>query len=460
MIRISDFFARETDFPQLDIPGCVQRLSAAVQCKTINDGKDYSEFERIHALIKESFPHVIENGRLETVGHSILIELPGLDQTLKPCLFMSHLDVVPVVEGTEAKWTFPAFSGAVADGYIWGRGTLDIKNQVFGILEAIEFILAQGKTPERKIYFAFGEDEETFNTGAQAISDLLMSRGVTLEFVLDEGLNRIQSGDIYGAPGVYTSIISLMEKGYADLELSVSSIGGHSSCPFGGTSLGQLSKAIANIVNAPFPATLSPVAKSTFSAVAPYVTEEPLKTLLQDIDGNTQEIAEYCTGIRELFPYVTTTIAPTMIRGSSAACNVMPQDMSAVINFRISYGQTVQDIMSHCRNAVDDPLVSMRFIQANNPSSAARTDSYGYQKLLSVLNRYHRNIVFLPGEVIAATDARCYEQICDTCLRCSPFIVSKAEADRGVHGTDERIPISTYMHGIRILICFMEDTCF
>jgi len=55
---------------------------------------------------------------------------------------MSHQDVVPVVEGTEQDWTHPAFSGDIADGYIWGRGTLDIKEQVFGVLEAAEYLLA------------------------------------------------------------------------------------------------------------------------------------------------------------------------------------------------------------------------------------------------------------------------------------------------------------------------------
>ena len=85
-------------------------------------------------------------GVFERLGHhAVLITLPGSDRRrCAPACYMSHQDVVPVVEGTEQDWTYPAFSGAVADGYIWGRGTLDIKDQVFGVLEAAEYLLARG----------------------------------------------------------------------------------------------------------------------------------------------------------------------------------------------------------------------------------------------------------------------------------------------------------------------------
>lgn len=97
--------------------------------------------------MKASYPHVMRTGVFERLGHhAVLITLPGSDETLRPCLYMSHQDVVPVVEGTEQDWTYPAFSGAVANGYIRGRGTLDIKNQVFGVLEAAEYLLARGRT--------------------------------------------------------------------------------------------------------------------------------------------------------------------------------------------------------------------------------------------------------------------------------------------------------------------------
>ena len=456
-----EFFAHEDDYPDLDAAGAAQRLSQAVQCRTINcldhSQTDYAEFDKLHDLIRSGYPHVMASGTFERLGHhAVLITLPGSDASLRPCLFMSHQDVVAVVKGTEDNWTHPAFSGDIADGYIWGRGTLDIKNQVFGCLEAAEYLLSHGETFARTVYLAFGDDEETLNLGALAIAETLRDRGVTLEFVLDEGGGKIENAASYGAPGTYYCPVALMEKGYADLELSVQSAGGHSSRPFGGTSLGRLSQAIARIVEHPFPVRLTPVLAGAFRAMAPYITEEPLRTLVQDVEGNADAIARYCNETRELFPFVSTTIAPTVIQGSSAACNVMPQDMSAVVNFRIAEGETAEQVFSHVQAVVNDPSVSLRFLQANDPSATARTDGYGYAKLTASMGRYFEDVVFVPALTAGATDAHNYEIICDTCLRCSPFMASPEDVAQGVHGTNERISLRSYAQGIRVLIHLMD----
>ena len=115
MREIASFFDHESDYPELNIPDCVAHLSAAIRCKTVNDGTDYSAFAAIHALIRENFPHIMMQGTMEVIGHSVLITLPGTDDSLRPALFMAHLDVVPVVQGTEHDWTYPPFSGAIAE---------------------------------------------------------------------------------------------------------------------------------------------------------------------------------------------------------------------------------------------------------------------------------------------------------------------------------------------------------
>lgn len=462
MREIEALFAREEEFGDLDAAGAVERLSRAIQYPTINwadhSRTDFAPFEGLLAHIRASYPTLMERGKLERIGHGVLITIPGRDPALRPCLYMSHQDVVPVVEGTEGDWTHPPFSGAVADGYIWGRGALDIKQQVFGLLEAAEYLLRRGATFARTAYLAFGDDEETLNLGARAIARELERRGVTLEFVLDEGSGKVEPGDALGAPGVLISPIGLMEKGYADLELSVRSGGGHSSCPFGGTSLGRLARAIAQIADLPPRRGLTPVVEGMFRAVAPYVTREPLKTLVADLEGNRAEIARLCAGERRMFPWVTTTVAPTVIRGSSSACNVLPQDMQAVINFRLMEGDSAEAVLDRCRRAVSDPGVELRFLQSNDPSATARTDGPGYRLLTESMGRYYPEVVFVPGLSVTATDARRYEGICDTCLRCSPFLNWAEEVDARVHGTDERISLRGYLQGIRVLIHLMERT--
>ena len=97
--------------------------------------------------------------------------------------------------------------------YIWGRGALDVKNQVFGCLEAAEYLLSRGAALARTVYLAFGDDEETLRLGAKALAETLRSRGVRLAYVLDEGGGKIQCAADYGAPETYISPVGVMEKG-------------------------------------------------------------------------------------------------------------------------------------------------------------------------------------------------------------------------------------------------------
>lgn len=459
---VYDYFAGEDRYPELDAAGAVSRLSEAVRCRTVNNPciNDFAEFEKLQDIMRSSYPAVMSVGSFELIGHAVLITIPGTDPALRPSLYMSHQDVVPVVRGTEDNWTHGAFSGDIAEDSIWGRGTLDIKQMVFGILEAVEALLRKGTRFRRTAYLAFGDDEETLNLGALGIAETLRERGVRLEYVLDEGGGLIEDGGVFGAPGVPVTQIDLMEKGYADLELTVESAGGHSSRPWGGSSLEHLARAITAIADRPFPPRCPAPLLQTFEALAPYIWEEPLHTLVQDVHTNAEAIAAWCMEQPELFSLVTTTVAPTMIEGGSAACNVLPQNMRAVINFRLNQGESAESLLAHCREAVraadPDRPVRLRFLQANDPSAIARADGFGYSVLKTALGEFYPQVVAVPSLTAGATDAHQYERICDTCLRCSPFMVEKSLARSGVHGTDEHIPIRSYLQGIRVLMRIME----
>ena len=464
MTSVFDYYAGEERYPDLDAAGAVERLRQAVRCPTINEvdhsRTDFSSFDRLQELMRSAYPAVMRAGSFELVGHAVLITIPGSDPSLRPSLYMSHQDVVPVVRGTEEDWTHDPFSGDLADGCVWGRGTLDIKQQVFGLLEAAEYLLERGARFRRTAYLAFGDDEETLNLGALAVAETLRERGVRLEFVLDEGGGLIEDGAVFGAPGVAVTKIDLMEKGYADLELTVESVGGHSSRPWGGSSLEHLARAVTAIADRPFAPRCPEPLLRTFEKLAPHITEEPLHTLTRDVRANAAALAAYCAARPELFPLVCTTVAPTMIEGGSGASNVLPQNMRAVVNFRINEGENTETLLAHCREAVAaaDPKspVKIRYLQANDPSGIARTDGFGYRTLEAALGEFFPAVTAAPALTAGATDAHQYESICDTCLRFSPFMVEKELARTGVHGTNERIPVRAYLQGIRVLIRLME----
>ena len=138
---------------------------------------------------RSSFPAVHSRLMREVHGGlSLLYRWQGADPRREPILLMSHLDVVPVEAGTEVRWLHPPFSGAVADGFIWGRGALDIKSGALGLLEAVERLLADGFQPACDVYLSLGHDEEKGgHEGNQRIAEILRHRGIKFRFVLDEG---------------------------------------------------------------------------------------------------------------------------------------------------------------------------------------------------------------------------------------------------------------------------------
>ena len=136
----------------VDDHAVARRLSSAVQCRTIADADpqrlDLEAFAEFHRLIQEVFPLVHETLQCETVNElSRLYTWAGSDSALAPVILMAHMDVVPIAEGTEDDWTHPPFSGDIADGFIWGRGSLDDKGSLMGILEAVEALLSVGHRP-------------------------------------------------------------------------------------------------------------------------------------------------------------------------------------------------------------------------------------------------------------------------------------------------------------------------
>ena len=463
MIKNSELFRHENEYPDFQTELATERLRQAIRYKTISyldiTRIDYGEFDAMHAFLAESYPHIQKEASWEKIGHSLLITLEGYEKDLKPALFMAHQDVVPVVEGTEKNWRHGPFSGDLSDGFIWGRGAMDIKQMLIAEMEALEYCLARGTRPARTIILAFGEDEETCSSGARNISDLLDKRGITLEYVLDEGAGEVSDATDWGAPGVLICPIGMYEKGYADMRLSVKSQGGHSSNPFHGTSLGKLSEAISDIIRHPTEARLAESVRKSLKMLSAAITEYPMKKWAERPELFEKEILEWFDHHESLYHLTRTTIAPTMISPGSPAGNVMPQDMSAVINFRLIPQDTPENLMRHFRRIVSKDI-DLSWEQKISASVPSETESLGFQRLKDVLEHFFDRLIFLPAQNRGATDARQYEKICRCVMRFGPFLEEEDISEEGIHGTNERISVRAFVQGIRVLIRMMEQTCF
>ena len=461
-MRNADLFRHEDDFPGLDMGLAAEHLSKAIACPTVSyvdvSKVDYGPFDRLQDLLRAFYPRVAADAEWEKVGHSLLIRLPGSDDALPPALFMAHQDVVPVVPGTDANWRHAPFSGDVSEGYIWGRGAMDIKQMLIAEMESAEHLLKNGSRFRRTVYLAFAEDEETVSTGARAIAALLMERGIRFEFVLDEGAGSVSDAADWGAPGELICPIGMYEKGYGDMKLAVRSRGGHSSNPFHGTSLGRLCRAVADILNDPPAPRLSKSVLSTLETLAPVITSEPMRTLARDPGKHEAELLEWFMSRESLYHLVSTTIAPTMITPGAPAGNVMPQDMEAVINFRMIPEDTPEKLLEKYRTLLG-PDVDVSWVQRIGASVPSEIDSYGFRALKSTLERYFDRLIFIPAQNQGATDARNYEGLSRCVMRFGPFLEEEDISAEGVHGTNERISLRAFYQGIRVLTRLMEDTC-
>lgn len=453
--RTPRYGVRLPEFPAVEpvaVPdAAVERLAGALRYPTISHEDptaiDPDAFLALHAYLERSFPRVFATLEVEVVGgYSLLLRWPGSDASLAPVLLMGHLDVVPVEPGTEDDWTHPPFSGAIADGFVWGRGALDDKVSVLGILEAVEMLLAEGFEPRRTLYLAFGHDEEVGGAaGAMTIVRLLRDRGVRLAWVLDEG--GIVARDVLPVePPV--ALVGIAEKGYAAIELLARSEGGHSSMPPRQTAIGILSAAIARLEATPMPARLEGATAELFHHLGPDLPYA--HRLLFANQWLTRPLLERALAASpRTAAQIRTTIAPTMVEGGVKA-NVLPSHARAVLNVRIAPGDDVESVLAHIRETIADPRVEVRPVDgmAWDPSPLSGTDTEGFHAIRRAILETAPGTRVAPYLLLAATDSRHFHALTDNVYRFLPVAYTPTDLDR-LHGTDERIRIEDYHQVVR-----------
>ena len=365
---------------------------------------------------------------------------------LPALLFYAHYDVVPA--GDESAWTHPPFGGLVADGYIWGRGTLDDKNILMALMETVESLLEDGFHPTRTLYLAFGGDEEALGElGAGTIVRTLADRGVRLACVFDEG--SVISDGIVPFVSRPLAMIGLAEKGFANIEVTVTGTPGHSSMPGRGTAAGALSAVIAAIEKNRFPARLTPVVARFFASVAPHargaigIALRLLKPLWLLLRGAL-------TADESVDALLRTTQAVTIIR-SGETSNVIPGEARAVINLRLLPGDTTTGALARVQR-VARKAISRRFslhvdflpqATLSEPVPEARIDPALWEAVEDSVHLVEPRAVIAPFLVIGATDSRQFAHLTDAIVRFMPVTMTPQDLAR-IHGVDERISLQDY----------------
>ncbi|MDI6401043.1 M20 family peptidase [Balneolaceae bacterium ANBcel3] len=431
-----------------------ERLSQVIQLETISVQKQEqfkeSPFLEIHHVLERMFPLTHQNLKREIIqSYSLLFTWPGENSDLEPVMFTSHLDVVPVEPGTQEKWKYPPFSGKIADGFIWGRGAMDVKGGVMAILEAVEGLLERGFTPDRTVILAFGHDEEIDGIhGACQISRILKDRGVKLKFLLDEGTPVVENA----IPGLKkpVALVSVAEKGYLSLRLTAKGEGGHSSVPRGMTSIAKLGKALYVVEKYAVKARMDTLMKKTMESIGPNMSF-PYRLIMANLWLFKWLVKKKLETIPATKATLGTTVASTLFQAGIKE-NVLPAHASAVINFRIHPNDSVNGILNKMEKLLRPLDVEIEALDGSiNPSPVSETEGKTYELLQKAIETVFPEAVMVPALMVGATDARHYQPLSDHVYRFTPLRTTEDDLDR-VHGTNERISVENY----REMICFYD----
>lgn len=429
------------------------RLAGALKFRTISDAAsgdiNADQFVAMQAYLEQSFPRLHATLKREMIGHSMLFTWQGSDPKARPVMWLAHQDVVPVAPGTEANWQQPPFDGVVKDGFIWGRGSWDDKGSLVAQMEAVETLLAQGYQPRATIYLGFGADEEVGGRrGAVEIARLLKSRGVRLDYILDEGM-LVTQGIMHGIARP-VALIGLAEKGYASVNLAVQTAPGHSSMPPQKTAIGAMSAALAALEKNQMPVELRGVARDMFDIIAPEM-QGLNRVVLSNLWLFAPVVRQQMAQAPGTNAVLRTTTALTVVHAGNKD-NVLPGRADAVVNFRIRPGDSVAGVMAHVHEAVNDDEVHAQLdAGASEPSPVSPMESAQYALINRTIREVFNDAVVAPGIVIGATDARHYKDVSQHVYRFSPVRAGKDDLPR-FHGTDERLGVDNYLEAIRFYV--------
>ena len=442
---------------KIDTEAALKRFSQAIQIPTISfdDRSQFDEkaFLAFQQYLKDSFPLVHQRANLEVINdYSLLYHLKGSDPTLKPALFMGHMDVVPVDEATANQWQHPPFSGEIIEGTVWGRGTIDDKISVVALMESMEMLLAQNIQPKRSIYFAFGHDEESGGKdGARQIAAFLAKQNVTFEFVLDEG--GVVTENMLPGVSKPVAVIGVAEKGFVNLRLTVKAAGGHSSQPPAHTAAGILAQAIVKVEASPFSADMRFIL-DTFQHIG-FATDLATRIPMSNLWLFSPAVESMMLDSPSSAASIRTSTAVTMLKGSSKS-NVLPTEAEAVVNFRILPGDTVDSVTQHITKAIGDPRVEIEAFMTNEASPVSSTETYGYKLIEQTIRRLEPNLLVAPYLVQGGTDASNFYGLSDNVYRFMMVRLNPHTMKR-FHGVNEQIAVADYLQAIQFYYAMVKQ---
>ncbi len=454
-LRFTPAAQQEVEIPPISLneEKIVADMADMIRCKTVSN-RDASlvawdEFTKFQNLLAERFPRIHESCTLTKLGKTgLLYHLKGKSDAA-PSVCMSHYDVVPVEEDG---WEKPAFEGILENGELWGRGTLDTKGTLCGVMEALEQLLGEGYVPTNDLYLSFSGEEEIDGDSCREIVKYLLEKGVTPAMVVDEG-GAVVDNVFPGVDG-QCALIGISEKGNVSMDLSLESQGGHASTPPPHTILGQLSQAAVAIENHPFPRHLTRPVAEMFDTLGRHSSflYRMIFANLWCFEPVLDMICRKSGG--ELNAMMRTTVAITRMQGSKAY-NVLPPSASMGINVRLMGGDTIESAVAYLKSVIKNDSIAIRVVDGGNPCAVSETSGAAWETLKTAIRQTWPEALVSPYLMMAGSDSRNYCAISRHVYRFSAMHLSKAQRAM-IHGHNERVPVETLLRTVEFYVRLLQ----
>ena len=386
---------------------------------------------------------LLDTAELKPAGRANLYARLKGNGSRKAIALVHHMDVVPA---DPRYWSVDAFSGAVKDGYVWGRGALDMKGEGIVHLMAMLAIKRSGVPLNRDIVFIANADEELGSTGAEAFverhADLLRD----VEFLITEGGdNKFENGKLayYG--------VGVAEKRTFWQHVTVKGTPSHGSRPTKENPVPRLIAALDKIAKYETPLHVTPGVDKYFRDIARGYTGDQrrwlsnVKAALDDPKAREWILKDvYWNAI------LRNTISLTGLQGSNKT-NVIPAEASADIDIRLLPDTDPKEMMATLERIVGDTAVHWSPLLAPKTPLESPIDTDLFRAIERAARERDPNAFVTTPMLTGATDRPVYRKLGLVTYGFDPFKVESADAQRGVHGNDERLSVENVGFGVRFM---------
>jgi len=413
-----------------------EKLSRMVRCETVSvPGEERREaFLAFHRELETLFPRVHASLEKIEIDGSLLFYWKGRSSA-RPLVLMSHQDVVPA----EGEWIRPPFSGEIADGKVWGRGSSDTKCSVMAFFQAVEELLAEGFVPPNDVWLSSSCTEETGGDGCTKLVAELKRRGVKPWLVCDEGggIIRDPMGGIHGN----FAMIGVFEKGTAEVRFTAESNGGHASAPKAGSPIALLADFVHEAEHKRiFRRKLPKEVAAMFETLGPYASF-PLRWIFTNLWLFRPLLLQVLPLISaQAGAMIRTTAAFTMQSGSEAY-NVMPSKATLTANLRFIPHEGMKESLAVLGKLANKHHLTMDLIRGNDYTAPVDIHGEPFRLVQAMVEKTFPGCPGSPYVMTGATDSRFYQEICPDVVRFAPVIYGP-EQMKGMHGLNETIEIS------------------